>query len=399
MLIKNQKSRRGFTLIELLVVIAIIAVLIALLLPAVQQAREAARRTQCKNNLKQLGLALHNYHDITVNVFPAGYIGLTQAGSSTPNTALLSGMGWMAMILPQIDQGNIYNTFSNGYPSFLTGLSGLEVAPPAGVTTLVNSVIPAFKCPTDVGLGVITTAAVNGTATISAPQNLGRSNYVGVCGIDPGITATGGPGLGNPSANAVGVLTVTNSITIATGAGNTQFNGIVGGIGIYANTGTIQTGLSSLSVDVAQFGGTFGGQSKKGIRDMTDGTSNTIVVGERYTPQQSVTNNSSAASGIVCPGDATWVGATDYGSGAASTSSVVGISGQAAVLGEASNGINFGVSGTIPRPATTGFGSLHTGGCHFLMGDGTVKFISSNINLAILQNLSRTADGLVIGAF
>jgi prepilin-type N-terminal cleavage/methylation domain-containing protein len=283
MLIKNQKSRRGFTLIELLVVIAIIAVLIALLLPAVQQAREAARRTQCKNNLKQLGLALHNYHDVTVNTFPAGYTGLNT--NSTP--ALHHGFGWMVMLLPSIDQANTYNAISSGYPSFTTGLLGLTVAPVAGVTIApVNQVIAAFKCPTDVGLGVIATAAINGTVTNTDPQLLGRSNYVGVCGIDPGITATGGPGLGNPSANVVGSLpfnTNLTTISIANGSGNTQYNAIVGGIGIYQNTSN-QTGLTSLSVDVAQFGGTFGGQSKRGLRDMTDGSSNTIVVGERYTP-------------------------------------------------------------------------------------------------------------------
>jgi len=396
MLIKNQKSHRGFTLIELLVVIAIIAVLIALLLPAVQQAREAARRTQCKNNLKQLGLALHNYHDITVNTFPAGYIGLTQAGGH-------HGFGWMAMVLPQIDQANTYNAFSSGYPSFTSGLFGLTVAPAAGVTIApVNQVISAFRCPTDVGLGVIATAAINGTATNTVPQLLGRSNYVGVAGIDPGITAVGGPGLGNPSANVVGSLpfnTNLTTISIANGSGNTQYNAIVGGIGIYQNTGTVQSGLSSLSVDVAQFGGTFGAQSKRGIRDMTDGTSNTIIVGERYTPQSTIQSNTTPASGIACVGDATWVGAPDYGTAAPSTSSTVAISGQAAVLGEASNGINYGVSSTLPRPATTGFGSLHTGGAHFLMGDGTVRFISTNISLLTLQNLGRVSDGNVIGAF
>ena len=95
------RSRAGFTLIELLVVIAIIAVLIALLLPAVQQAREAARRSQCQNNLKQFGLALHNYHD-TTNALPPGYIALTTT-SPYGNRA-----SWGAMILPQLEQTNIF---------------------------------------------------------------------------------------------------------------------------------------------------------------------------------------------------------------------------------------------------------------------------------------------------
>src|SRR3954467_6733282 len=111
MMVQSNVSRRkrqpGFTLIELLVVIAIIAVLIALLLPAVQQAREAARRTQCKNNLKQIGLALHNYHDITSTTFPCGYMGQTQVpGPSQGTLANYSGWGWMAMLLPQFDQSN-----------------------------------------------------------------------------------------------------------------------------------------------------------------------------------------------------------------------------------------------------------------------------------------------------
>src|SRR5512132_3123304 len=96
---RTSKRSMGFTLIELLVVIAIIAVLIALLLPAVQQAREAARRTQCKNNLKQIGIALHSYHDTSITL-PPGWISTNRWGAGT-------------MILPYVDQAPLYNAIGS----------------------------------------------------------------------------------------------------------------------------------------------------------------------------------------------------------------------------------------------------------------------------------------------
>src|SRR5262245_22982993 len=101
------RPRRAFTLIELLVVIAIIAVLVALLLPAVQSAREAARRAQCLNNMKQIALALHTYHSV-VATFPPGYVSLTQ-GNQPDGAEIGPGWGWASMILAQMEQFTLYN--------------------------------------------------------------------------------------------------------------------------------------------------------------------------------------------------------------------------------------------------------------------------------------------------
>src|SRR5687768_7834730 len=140
----TRPTRRGFTLIELLVVIAIIAVLIALLLPAVQQAREAARRAQCKNNLKQLGLAMHNYHDV-YNQFPLNY---RPAGTTfDPNT--YSVWSWIQGTLPFLEQGNQFAQLVPGAP--------METHAPSKKAS--ETAIPVLLCPSDStsGNGVLDT--------------------------------------------------------------------------------------------------------------------------------------------------------------------------------------------------------------------------------------------------
>ena len=174
MIRRSDFRRHAFTLIELLVVIAIIAVLIALLLPAVQQAREAARRTQCKNNLKQLGLALHNYHD-TYGGFPMGK-NTTVTGVSATNLPA------QARILPYIDQANLYALINFN----VSGNNALNVIP-------YNMTVPAYRCPSD-------------------PDSLpgvvgGRNNYYTNTGTSVlnGIPSqtVGGNGYGWPSHNGV----------------------------------------------------------------------------------------------------------------------------------------------------------------------------------------------------
>ncbi len=167
-LLLTAKSRRsrGFTLIELLVVIAIMAILVALILPAVQQAREAARRAQCQNNLKQIGIAFHNYHDVYRSL-PSGFV----AQQEFQGASQLNQFGWAVMLLPSLDQRNIFNQFDFNKLSWdNSGTdSNLEMA---------QAVLPIFQCPSDPGADKIDR---------SCPGNPGPevavSNYAGVEGI------------------------------------------------------------------------------------------------------------------------------------------------------------------------------------------------------------------------
>ncbi|MBX3450407.1 MAG: DUF1559 domain-containing protein [Planctomycetaceae bacterium] len=178
---ERASRRSGFTLIELLVVIAIIAILIALLLPAVQQAREAARRSQCQNNMKQIGLALHNYHD-THSVFPYSSANnamvFTQAGQNVLNHS-----GW-PMLLPYFDQAPLYNQFDftaaqrdslfSGWSSTSSGTVGGTAAARAANANLSTKIINMLACPSDAGQMTYNSATSYYGCGISGSQ---RINY------------------------------------------------------------------------------------------------------------------------------------------------------------------------------------------------------------------------------
>jgi prepilin-type N-terminal cleavage/methylation domain-containing protein/prepilin-type processing-associated H-X9-DG protein len=174
--------RRGFTLIELLVVLSVIGVLIALLLPAVQAAREAARRAQCTNNLRQMGLALQNYHD-AVGTFPMGYAARGRFVDGATDTD--PGWGWGAMILPQLEQGPLSNAANYSLP----------VESPQN-STVIRSILAPYLCPSDPTPGgpfPVADAAGNALAV------MGPTSYAACVGNDATDSTTGlnNDGLGN----------------------------------------------------------------------------------------------------------------------------------------------------------------------------------------------------------
>jgi prepilin-type N-terminal cleavage/methylation domain-containing protein len=327
-------TRRGFTLIELLVVIAIIAVLIALLLPAVQQSREAARRTQCKNNLKQIGLAFHNYHD-TFTIFPPGTIHQTGSGITT---GAFNNWGWSAFIAPYLEQGNTYTQLDVGPTNMVQAIDN-----PAK-RAILQIPVPLFRCPSDTGPVLNDTIPFTG---VGGPYFLPTSNYV--------------------ASN--GSYSFRNSLgEVRTGPTNFN-NGMFGGLG-----------LTSVN----------GGGIRR-IRDVTDGTTNVIAIGERCWDLAGVDYRAAVLWG-------------QRGSGEANGAETQGMVNQFAVGWRPMNAPKEpGANPTHRR----GFSSVHIGGCQFLLGDGSVRFISENIGHNFGNRLIDTTfamllsvnDGEVAGEF
>ena len=299
----GRRSTRGFTLIELLVVIAIIAVLIALLLPAVQQAREAARRTQCKNNLKQLGLALHNYHD-TFNMFPI---------QTSMGPAVKYHWSWIVMVLPFLDQAPLYNQANFS----LDGLNTTVNSSGVSNRSIISRNLTAALCPSDPLSSTPATRADDATGVV-----LGLTNYAACVGDHANITTT-------------------------TGAQSGPYN--------YGNN----------CVNASQCRGviTRYGWSAR-MRDLTDGTSNTMMVGE------------------VVPSKCLW---EDWGHQNFATTA---------------HGPNYlFATMTAGNPECIGYYSWHTGGVQVLMGDGTVRFISENISGTTYNALASRAGGETVSEF
>jgi prepilin-type N-terminal cleavage/methylation domain-containing protein/prepilin-type processing-associated H-X9-DG protein len=295
--------RSGFTLIELLVVIAIIAVLIALLVPAVQKVREAAARLQCKNNLKQLGLAFHSYHGVS-KCFPAGFNSTTV---SVDGPSLGPGWGWGTYLLPYLEQGNLLSQID--FTKDIAHASNAQ----ARVTSL-----SVFRCPSDNPPGpTFTVKNIGGTAIC----DVAFANYVGMAGV---YEVSGYPDTSNGSP---GVLLR---------------------------------------------------NSKVRVTDITDGSSNTLFVGERASRQSPMT---------------TWVGAVTNASVPQTNNPALGLEAEGVLVLTNSGTIAEGRVPNNPLEHVEDTNSPHPGGVNWLFGDGTVRGISNTISPTAWIGLTTRAGG------
>jgi prepilin-type N-terminal cleavage/methylation domain-containing protein len=334
----------GFTLVELLVVIAIIGVLVALLLPAVQAAREAARRSSCSNNLKQYGLALHNYHDVYKTLPPSGLwnVGVGAGRWDTPIPS------WQARIMPFAEQQAVYDKINWDLAnSSLAGSVGYNSPVDASGKRVTAVPIEFASCPSDEGEAV--------------RDGFAQTSYTGSLGSQWCGSANGGCNI-YPTAGVHHEALAWNAEH-----GNTwrkeDLSGIFNRHGI--------------------------GEAKMGFESITDGTSNVIMVGETLkTCHDHV-------------GDALW-GYNGMGSAHASTS--VPINTMTTCAGSQADAQARG----YPNPQcweksnwnlSWGFRSRHPGGAQFVLGDGSTRFLTATINYQTYQYLGGRKDGRPVGSF
>jgi prepilin-type N-terminal cleavage/methylation domain-containing protein/prepilin-type processing-associated H-X9-DG protein len=332
--------RRGFTLIELLVVIAIIAVLIALLLPAVQAAREAARRSQCINNLKQIGLALHNYHNIN-NCFPTA----RPADDPTQNDS--NAMSMFVSLLPQLEQQPLFNAWNFSLTFNDPSVSAAYAASciPQADSTVAATVLNVFLCPTDVRQTQYVNLSNSNRTDVPHLAQLAVSSYAPCAGV------VGPPSTGADSISAFGVSYSVPDVK-------------------HLNEGFADYGIV------------------RRMRSFIDGTSNTIAVGE------TAYNNDGSWYGtqtISCNGQQigsfnAWTVALRHSSN----------------FRETKNPLNtlpgFGFSGGGLCGTNGAFGSRHSGGGNFLFADGSVRFVKNSIAMPIYWAISTRADGEVVSS-
>jgi prepilin-type N-terminal cleavage/methylation domain-containing protein/prepilin-type processing-associated H-X9-DG protein len=374
------KARHGFTLIELLVVIAIIAVLIALLLPAVQSAREAARRIQCTNNLKQLGLALHNYISAT-NAAPPGIVNTTSYLGVGPPASLARWTAWsaQALLLPYVEQGPLYNAANfNWNCCYTSTISNINA-------TVYNTRIASFLCPSDGLAGQVNGGMANinsydgsiGTSTIQYPTG----------GVTNGIFQVYDPNTVQCQSVNLSAVTDGTSNTIAFG------EGLVGDYSKNSN---------------------FRGNGMSGAPDPTNG----IVTATM--PGNNAETNPAAILQALQSCNTYWKGsalATCSSYGACDAVGVKQYNGQLWALGER----GYTLFNTIVPPNSKQYpwrnchlactpsyapegssfvnaSSYHPGGANFAFADGSVRFIKDSVNMLTYEALGTRNGNEVISA-